>query len=51
VIYVPFLQRIFSTQPLSWLELLIAGGFATLAWLVVEIQKAVLRRRQQKAGS
>jgi P-type Ca2+ transporter type 2C len=51
VIYVPFLQRIFSTQALSWRELLIAGGFAALAWLVVEIQKAVLRRRQRKARS
>ena len=49
VIYVPFLQRIFNTQALSWLELLIAGGFAALAWLVVEIQKVFLRRRWQKA--
>jgi Ca2+-transporting ATPase len=45
VIYVPFLQRIFNTQSLTWLELLIAGGFAALAWVIVEVQKAFLRRR------
>ena len=50
VIYIPFLQHIFNTQALSWIELLIAGGFATLAWVVVEIQKAVLRRRHHSAG-
>jgi Ca2+-transporting ATPase len=46
VIYVPFFQRIFDTQALTWQELLIAVGFATLAWLVVEIQKAVTRNRR-----
>jgi Ca2+-transporting ATPase len=47
VIYIPFLQRIFDTQALTWQELLIAGGFASLAWLAVEIQKVILRRRRQ----
>jgi Ca2+-transporting ATPase len=47
VIYVPFLQRIFNTQSLTWLELLIAGGFAALAWVIVEVQKAFLRRRER----
>ena len=46
VIYVPFFQRIFDTQALTLRELLIAVGFATLAWLVVEIQKAVTRNRR-----
>lgn len=46
VLYLPFMQRIFQTQPLSWRELLIALGLGAMVWLVAEVQKWFLRRRK-----
>jgi Ca2+-transporting ATPase len=48
VVYLPFLQRVFSTAPLGVRDLGIAFGSGLAVLLVVEAWKAVLRRR---AGS
>jgi Ca2+-transporting ATPase len=39
-IYVPFLNPIFKTQPLTWIELAICMGAASVVWGVVEVEKA-----------
>jgi Ca2+-transporting ATPase len=45
VIYVPFLQQIFDTQPLGLRDLLIIAAASLLVLLAVEIWKWGLRRR------
>lgn len=45
VIYMPFLQTIFHTQPLSFTELGIAFGLSLVVFVAVEIEKAVRRSR------
>ncbi len=45
VVYVPFLQRVFSTAPLGVRDLGIAFGSGLAVLLVAEAWKAVLRRR------
>jgi Ca2+-transporting ATPase len=47
VVYVPFLQQIFETTPLSGTELLISFGLASVILFAVEIEK-VLRRNWDK---
>lgn len=49
VIYVPFLNAYFHTQPLSAMELLLVFGISSIVLLVVEAEKFVKRRRK-KAG-
>ena len=44
-IYVPFLNPIFKTQPLSLSELLICLAAAATVYIAVEIEKALRRRR------
>ncbi|MDJ0955887.1 MAG: cation-translocating P-type ATPase [Arenicellales bacterium] len=44
VIYVPFLQGIFKTAPLSGLELLICFALAAVVFVAVEIEKWLIRR-------
>ncbi|MDF1482223.1 cation-translocating P-type ATPase [Extensimonas sp. H3M7-6] len=44
-IYVPALNPIFKTQPLSWDELALCFGAALLVYAVVEVEKAWRRRR------
>jgi len=44
VIYVPFLQNIFDTMPLSFEQLMISLGFSTIIFIVVEVVKWI---RQQ----
>ncbi|WP_137891436.1 cation-translocating P-type ATPase [Ramlibacter sp. 2FC] len=44
-IYVPLLNPIFKTQPLSAAELAICLGAAALVWLAVELEKAWRRQR------
>lgn len=46
VIYVPWLQTIFATQPLTSQELLICLGVSTVGLWAVEIQKIFLRDRR-----
>lgn len=45
VIYVPYLNTFFHTQPLTLAELLIATGVSSLTFMAVEIEKAVKRRK------
>jgi Ca2+-transporting ATPase len=45
VVYLPFLQKVFSTVPLGPRDLLIAFGFGTAVLAVVEAWKWVLRLR------
>ena len=45
VTYVPFLQGIFKTTPLSLAELAICMGVASTVFFTVELEKAFLRRR------
>lgn len=45
VIYIPFLQEIFNTQPLSLIELIICIGLSSIVFWAVEIEKLFKRRR------
>jgi len=45
-IYVPALNPIFKTQPLSGAELMICLALSTVVWLVVEVEKAWRRGRR-----
>ena len=42
--YVPFLQKIFSTAPLSWQEWAVMAIFAPVLLVADEVRKFVLRR-------
>jgi Ca2+-transporting ATPase len=46
-IYVPFLNPIFKTQPLSLPELALCLAAAGVVWLVVEVEKAWGRRARR----
>jgi Ca2+-transporting ATPase len=46
LIYVPFLQRVFGTQPLTAQDLLICLAASAVVFAVIEIYKAFLRRRE-----
>ena len=48
VIYLPFLQSIFKTNPLSWQELLISLVLSTIVFWGVEIEKWFKRRADRK---
>lgn len=43
-IYLPFLNPIFSTQPLTWQELLFCLLLSALVFVVVEVEKWMVRR-------
>jgi Ca2+-transporting ATPase len=45
ILYVPFCNELFSTQPLTVAELGIALAVASVVFWVVEIQKLIVRRR------
>ena len=48
VIYLPFLQSVFKTNPLSWQELLISLVLSTIVFWGVEIEKWSKRRADRK---
>jgi Ca2+-transporting ATPase len=48
IIYLPFFNNIFHTQPLTAMELLICTGAAMLIFWAVELEKLVRRRRFAK---
>ncbi len=50
IVYVPALQLVFGTAALSPSALLLAVGLATLVFVAVEAEKAIVRRRARKAG-
>lgn len=50
VIYVPFLQNIFSTKSLTLIELLICVGLSSIVFWAVEIEKWSKRRKLNISG-
>ena len=48
VIYMPWLNTFFHTQPLSFAELMIAIGASAIVFIVVEIEKTVKRKIKSK---
>jgi Ca2+-transporting ATPase len=48
VIYVPFLNKFFHTQPLTLVELLIVTGVSALVFVVVELEKMIKRSLKKK---
>jgi Ca2+-transporting ATPase len=51
VIYLPFLNRAFSTTPLSLRELLISLGFSLIVFIAVELVKWVRQGQKSRPGS
>ena len=47
IVYTPFFNDLFSTQPLTWAELGITVAVSSLVFWVVELQKLISRRRGQ----
>jgi Ca2+-transporting ATPase len=45
LIYVPFLQGFFSTEALSWQNLLIAWAASSAIFVIVEVSKWIRRQR------
>ncbi|MBO0938418.1 cation-translocating P-type ATPase [Fibrella sp. HMF5335] len=45
IIYVPFFNRLFNTQPLSWTELGVTVGVSSIVFWAVEVQKLISRQR------
>jgi Ca2+-transporting ATPase len=50
-IYVPFLNPIFKTQPLTAWELAATLGLSTVVFLAVELEKAIKRSRTGGGGA
>ncbi|MET0393850.1 MAG: cation-translocating P-type ATPase [Chitinophagaceae bacterium] len=48
VIYIPYFNTFFHTQPLTVAELLVAIGVSSVTFIAVEIEKAVKRGRKKK---
>jgi Ca2+-transporting ATPase len=48
VTYIPFLQRIFGTGPLSFQELMIALLLSTVVFIAIEIEKWIKRVRRAR---
>lgn len=46
VIYIPFLNKLFHTQPLSFFELMITIGVSSIVFWVIELQKWILRNHK-----
>lgn len=46
VIYVPFMNTFFHTQPLTWQELATAFGISSLSFWAVEVEKFFKRRKK-----
>lgn len=47
IIYTPFFNEVFKTQPLSYLELVITLGASSIIFWAVEIEKWVFRRNRK----
>jgi Ca2+-transporting ATPase len=44
-LYVPGLNPVFGTEPLSWVELLLALALSSVVFVAVEVEKAIKRAR------
>lgn len=51
VIYVPYFNKLFHTEPLSWQELLIVTGVSGIVFVAVEIEKWVKRSLTKSTSS
>jgi magnesium-transporting ATPase (P-type) len=47
-VYAPFMQALFGTVPLDWRHWLVPLGIGLGVFLIVEVEKAFLRRREQR---
>jgi hypothetical protein len=47
VLYLPFLQRIFYTQPLSSRDLAVSLVFSSLVFWAIELEKWLARRKEK----
>ncbi len=47
--YIPWLQPVFKTEPLTLYEFLLVGFLSSLVFFIVEIEKAVTRKRRHIA--
>ena len=47
IVYTPFFNDLFSTQPLTWAELSVTVAVSSLAFWAVELQKLISRQREQ----
>ncbi len=45
IIYVPFFNDLFTTEPLTWAELGIVLAMSSVVFWAVEIQKLIIRQR------
>lgn len=45
ITYVPFLQRLFHTEALTWQEFVLVGAVSTIVFIAVEVEKSFKRRR------
>jgi Ca2+-transporting ATPase len=50
VIYLPFLNKMFTTRPLSWGELGLAVAISSVVFWAIELQKLLIRRRAGVVG-
>jgi Ca2+-transporting ATPase len=48
ITYIPFLQSIFKTQPLSLSEFILVGSASSLVFFAVEIDKAISKRKKSR---
>jgi Ca2+-transporting ATPase len=48
VIYLPVMNRLFKTEPLSWLELLVCVLLSSVVFHAVELEKWIKLRRRKK---
>jgi Ca2+-transporting ATPase len=48
IVYTPFFNELFSTQPLGWMELGLAVAVSSVVFWAVELQKLISRRRVAK---
>jgi len=46
-IYLPFLNKLFKTQPLTINELAVCVGISSVVFITVEIEKVILRYREK----
>lgn len=48
VVYLPFMQKLFNTQPLRLMDLLISLALSTAIFWVVEVEKLLIRRTERR---